>query len=323
MIKKFHNLLHLAMNKNASDIHFSKDNTKIHATLRGKNGLEKISSDYISIELFQYLKYIANLDLNYGMSCNSTSFQFPYEGKMLQFRFSLISTIQKETGVLRILSNHKPLLINDLSDDKNTLNTLKNWCKLESGLIVLSGPTGSGKTTTLHAMLTSIAKNLSKRIVSLEDPIEIIEDSYLQLQVNEKSDFSYEEGIKQLLRHDPDVLMIGEIRDTNSAKMLIRAALSGHLVFTTIHGGNAIEVIMRFIELGININELQQVLCGITSQRIFYNPNQDRKVCIYELCTKKDIEYYFKHQKMPSNYQFIDQLVEKAYQDQKIIKLYD
>ncbi len=315
MIRKFQNLLHIAMSKKASDIHFVKQDDQLMVTIRGECGIEKIADDYIDLALYQYIKYIAHLDLNYGMSCDSTSFQHIYQNKMLQFRFSLISTIQKETAVLRILSNHKRLTLYDLSDDINVTKTFENWCRLDSGLIVLSGPTGSGKTTTLHALLSHIAKNDLKRVVSLEDPIEIVEPSYLQLQINEKADFSYEEGIKQLLRHDPDVIMIGEIRDTHSAKMLIRAALSGHLVFTTIHGGNAIEVILRFLELNVAINELQQVLCGITSQRIFYDTLQQRKVCIYEIATKKEIEYYFNHQKMPKNYQNIQSLVKKANQN--------
>ena len=239
----------------------------------------------------------------------------------MQFLFTLISTIQKETAVLRILSNHNPLTIYDLSNDLNVVKSFEKWCMLTSGLIVLSGPTGSGKTTTLHALLSHIAKKYHKRIVSLEDPIEIIESSYLQLQVNDKADFTYEEGIKQVLRHDPDVIMIGEIRDAYSAKMLIRAALSGHLVFTTIHGGNAVEVILRFLEFDINQQELKQVLLGITSQRMFYDLNKQRKVCIYEIANKEEIEYYFENQKMAKSYQTIDEIIKQNKEYQNLQRL--
>ena len=146
--------------------------------------------------LFNYLKYIAHLDLGLGQTAQSGNFQYEFQGECLQFRFALLSTLQKQTAVLRILNNHTGICLETLSDDKKQQQIFHSWCQARNGLIVLSGPTGSGKTTTLHAMMQYIAKGGKQRVVSLEDPIEIVDDSYLQLQINEQHHFSYEEGIK-------------------------------------------------------------------------------------------------------------------------------
>ena len=226
------------------------------------------------------------------MKPQSGQFQYIYKGKQLNFRFSLLCTLDMQTGVLRILNNHHLLQIQDLTIQKNCISSFFHWSKFRSGLIILSGPTGSGKSTTLHAILHTIANNQKLKVISLEDPIEIHDDSYLQLQINEKADFTYEEGIRQLLRHDPDVIMIGEIRDTNTAKMAYRCALTGHMVFSTVHAKNCAEAIKRLMDLGIAKQDLKDTLTAVSSQRLFQVNGKEERTCIYEILEKEELEYF-------------------------------
>ena len=134
---------------------------------------------------------------------------------------------------------------------------------LRQGLVLCVGPTNSGKTTTLHALLHEIAKTRKHKVVSLEDPIEIEDDSYLQLQINETMGFTYDVGIEQLLRHDPDIICIGETRNSYTAKMVLRASLTGHLVLTSIHAKNGKECISRLEDLGVSKQDLLSVCTAI------------------------------------------------------------
>ena len=248
MKEKFEQLLHMVERKRATDVHFTLMQHRLHVQVRGWNGLETIQNAAFDEGLFCYLKYISNLDLGNTLQPQSGNFQYEFRQELLYFRFSLLPTLEKQTAVLRVLNNHEEISLEELSMDRKQTASFLNWTKTRSGLIVLSGPTGSGKTTTLHAILKRIAKENRLHVVSLEDPIEIFDDSYLQLQINEAGGFTYEEGIKELLRHDPDVIMIGEIRDPTTARMLLRCALSGHLIFTTIHAKCCSEAIKRLLE---------------------------------------------------------------------------
>ena len=298
MKRRFHALIALAMKYQASDIHFTRVQSKIKATLRGRDGLQEIKSTIIDESLLNYLRYIAHLDLGSGYLGQSGNFLYEFQGVELHFRFSYLSTTQNITAVLRILNNHKKLLLTDIIP-KHHLESFQKWCQLSSGLIVLSGPTGSGKTTTLHACMKDIALRGTQRIVTLEDPIEIVDDSYIQLQINEKASFTYEYGIKELMRHDPDVVMIGEVRDEQSAKMMIRLALSGHLVFTTIHARNAIGVIYRLQQFGVDIDDLKVALVAVSSQRLFTQKNKSQKLCVFEVLEGETLQKVFIQEPIP------------------------
>lgn len=282
MKRQFHALVALAMKHHASDIHFTKVQSKIRATLRGKEGLQEIKSTMIDEALLNYLRYIAHLDLGSGYMGQCGNFTYDFQGETLNFRFSFLSTTQNMTAVLRLLGHHEKFTLDDLVSEPQ-LSRFKTWCRLASGLIVFSGPTGSGKTTTLHACMKDISMRGTQRIVTLEDPIEIVDESYIQLQINEKASFTYEYGIKELMRHDPDVVMIGEVRDEESAKMMIRLALSGHLVFTTVHARNALGVIHRLHQFGIAMDDLKAALIAVSSQRLFNCKNDQKKICVYEI----------------------------------------
>jgi competence protein ComGA len=132
----------------------------------------------------------------------------------------------------------------------------------------------------------------NKKIFTLEDPVEVVNEKYVQIQINEKQHMSYADGIKQLMRHDPDIIMIGEIRDETAAKMAVRCALTGHLVVSTIHSFSCVSTILRMLDLGVEKYQLKDVLKGISSQRLFEKANGE-KTGIYEYMNEKEITYYF------------------------------
>lgn len=136
------------------------------------------------------------------------------------------------------------------------------------GMIIFSGPTGSGKSSTMYSLAEYCAKNLKRRVVTLEDPVEIQNDHLLQVQLNEKAGITYKTGLKAILRHDPDVIIIGEIRDDETAQLAIRAALTGHLVMASLHARDAKGAIYRLLEYGINQQEIEQSLLALTAQRL-------------------------------------------------------
>ena len=210
------------------------------------------------------------------------------------------------------VSLKKEISLEDLSLDSKQTASFLNWTKTRSGLIVLSGPTGSGKTTTLHAILKRIAQENRLHVVSLEDPIEIFDDSYLQLQINEAGGFTYEEGIKELLRHDPDVIMIGEIRDPSTARMLLRCALSGHLIFTTIHAKCCSEAIKRLLEFGLRREELYHTLSAVCAQRLYKKKGTQERVCIYEILEQNELDAYFREEQLPQQHRDIFQEIQLA-----------
>lgn len=321
MNELFEQLLMLALKHNASDVHMQLQKDVFKISLRCANGIIDLKQTF-DVSLFHFLKFIANLDLGNARMPQSGNFNYRLKGKEYFFRLSFIQTLDIQSVVLRILNNHKKILISELSKDMKQNDIFKKWTRFRGGLTIISGPTGSGKTTTLNAILETIADNKRLKVISLEDPIEIRSDNYLQLQVNERMSLNYEEGIKQLLRHDPDVIMIGEVRDQTTAKTLIRSALSGHMVFTTVHAKSCVEVIYRLLDFGIKENELKQVLSSITNQRIFPNKTRKGRICIYEIMEKNEIEYFFKNNELPKDYSDIFSQIRKAVDKKWIAKSY-
>lgn len=320
MKEKFEQLLYVIAKHDATDIHMTVDKQLLQVTLRGMKGLQEIKHAAFDIGLFNYLKYLSNLDLGNASLPQSGNFQYEYQNNMLYFRFSLLVTLDKQTAVLRVLNNHTRVTLEQLSYQKKQYSSFLNWTKTRNGLVILSGPTGSGKTTTLHAILKKIAMENRLHIVTLEDPIEIVEDSYLQLQINEKHNFTYEEGIRQLMRHDPDVIMIGEIRDPKTAQMLLRSALSGHLIFTTIHAKSCSEAIKRLNEFGLTNEDLQHTLTAVSSQRLFMAKGKKGRVCVYEILEKKGLQNYLSTNILPIDHQDIFQEIQHAMEEGKITR---
>ncbi len=292
-----YDLISYAIEKNASDIHFicSKNDLKIQ--LRCQNQMLDMYQDIWKPSFFEYLKFISKMDLTNPFVPQSGQFKFNICGKDIFCRFSVIYNHQIQTGVLRLLNNSTLIGLEDLSLWHEDLDFFKSLLYLRQGLVISCGPTNSGKTTTLHALLHEIALLGKHKVVSLEDPIEIEDSNYLQLQINESMGFSYDVGIEQLLRHDPDVICIGETRNAYTAQMMVRAALTGHFVLTTLHAKNGLECLSRLMNLGINKIDLYNVITGVFSQRLYSSKNG--KVCVYEILTQKDIQFMLDHQRYP------------------------
>ncbi len=167
-----------------------------------------------------------------------------------------------------------------------------------SGLVLISGATGAGKTTTAYAIMKYLQEVQNKTIITLEDPVECYIKSFLQIPINEHNGMTYERGLKEILRHDPDVIVIGEIRDQIAAKQAIRAALTGHLVITTIHATSCLGTIHRLLDLGISLDELSQVSHGIINQRLIYH--EDGKKALYDILQGDELHLALDELKYPS-----------------------
>lgn len=290
MRERLMRLIALVLDRQATDVHLVLQNHHVCAKIRGLYGMEELQSALVDEPLFHYLKYIANLDLGNSDHAQSGSFCLELSGKTLYFRFSFISSYPMQTGVLRILNNHRQIHLCDLNLDAQQKLQFRQWTRQKQGMVILSGPTGSGKTTTLHALLDEIANEQDWKIMTLEDPIEIYDQRFIQLAVNEAQGLTYEEGIKQMMRHDPDVIMIGEIRDTYTAKMAYRCALTGHRVFSTVHAKDALEVLKRLKDLGVDETQLIDTLSAVCAQRLYPKKGDETsRICIFEILAGQDL----------------------------------
>lgn len=164
----------------------------------------------------------------------------------------------------------------------------------KQGLILLSGPTGSGKSTLMYHMLMYAKEHLNLNIITIEEPVEQLINGITQISLNEKAGINYENSFKAILRCDPDIILIGEIRDANVAKYVIQASLSGHLVLSTIHASNCKGVILRLLEMGITVQQLIQSIVSILNQRLI-TTNENKRELVYEQITKADIYHFFKN----------------------------
>lgn len=281
-----------ALFRKASDIHFIKQDGKvIQMELRTMQGIEKVRTRPEDERLFHYLMYLSNLDVSRAYVPQSGSFEIQIGEQNLSCRFALIQSHHQQSAVLRILNQSHHFSIEELTPFQNNQRWMKKMIQMKSGFVLFSGLTGSGKTTTMYSLLHQIE---GKKVFSLEDPIEVYQENMVQLQVS-KEQLSYEEGIKQLLRHDPDIILIGEIRDSIAAKMAYRCALTGHLVFSSIHSASSSLAISRMVDLGVSLNQLKEVLVGISYQELI--EEDGHKQSVYEMMDEKELRYYFQNQK--------------------------
>lgn len=266
-------LLENAYKLQASDIHLEPQEKYLQIRLRidGKLVLIYKASNQISNFLISYLKLISNLDI--------AEKRLPQDGKFIfsaqniDIRISTIPVLFGEKVVLRLLGNKENLLnLNQMGFSKMNLKYFKDMISASSGLIVITGPVNSGKSTLLYASLNYLNR-LDTNIITIEDPVELNLDGINQMQVNQKAGMDFAVALKASLRQDPDIVMIGEIRDEVVAKQAITTALTGHLVLTTLHTKNALGVPARLIDLGVSPVMLSIALLGMTSQRLV------RKIC--------------------------------------------
>ena len=287
MENEFRKLLLQALKEKSSDIHLTLKDHHLTVEFRTIKGLKKCRGADISEKLMDYLKYVSHMDLLNTLQPQTGSFQFLLNQKEYFLRFACLSSGKTESGVLRILNPIHALSIKSLFANPFEFREIKRLLHLTTGLIIISGSTGSGKSTTLF---TCLQECVHQKIYTIEDPIEHLYPEILQLQVNRQKKFGFEEAIKQVLRHDPNIVVIGEIRDELEAKAAIRCALSGHLVISTLHAISAEKSISRLINLGVNEVELRQVLEAVIFQKLTIHPVSGQRTAVYEILTRSSDE---------------------------------
>lgn len=266
-------LLENAYKLQASDIHLEPQEKYLQIRYRvdGKLILIYKASSKINNFLISYLKLISNLDIAEKRLPQDGKFIFPAQN--IDIRISTIPVLFGEKVVLRLLGNKENLLnLNQMGFSKMNLKYFKDMISASSGLIVITGPVNSGKSTLLYASLNYLNR-LDTNIITIEDPVELNLEGINQMQINQKAGMDFAVALRASLRQDPDIVMIGEIRDEVVAKQAITTALTGHLVLTTLHTKNALGVPARLIDLEVSPVMLSIALLGMTSQRLV------RKIC--------------------------------------------
>jgi len=275
VIKLVNSLFFQAIKKGASDIHIESHERRGEVRLRIDGALKKhIDLDRrVTNLVINRIKVISNLDISEKRLPQDGRTQISISGKTLDVRVSVLPTYHGERVVMRILmqSEHIPTL-EDLGFDPEVTRQFYRLLTHSHGMILVTGPTGSGKSTTLHSFLQYIASP-DKNIITIEDPVEYNAENVNQIQVNEKVGLTFASGLRSILRQDPDVVMVGEIRDQETAQIAIQAALTGHLMLSTLHTNDATSSLTRLMDMGIKHYLLSSTLLGVLAQRL------TRKLC--------------------------------------------
>lgn len=282
--KRARHLLKKGFKLNASDLYIFPSQKQYEISFRYHH--EVTHYQQISFEegekLILYLKYLAGMDVSEKRKTQVGSASINIEEQSHRIRLSSVADFKsRETLVIRFLQNKQELSQLDFVFPEQVKLLEKLICI--PGLYLFSGPTGAGKSTSMYYLANYLNKQKEKQIITIEDPVEIENHDFLQFQVNEKIDLTYQELIKVCLRHRPDILIIGEIRDHETAKMVIRAALTGHMVFSTIHATDKEGVLIRLKDLGIHEVELQQSLRGIVYQELIPVLRKSKYEVMYDL----------------------------------------
>lgn len=312
-------LLQSAVKLQASDIHFYPfaDKTDIHFRILGKRILHKTIPIHQYQSLLTYYKFTSGMDIGeVRKPQNGTLFHDTLD-QHFSLRLSTLPVHHTESLAIRILPQEENLSLDQLFLFPAQLSKIKNWINNQSGLILFTGPTGSGKTTTLYALLQTILTEKSYQTITLEDPIEKEIHDILQVQVNEKAGITYQTGLKAALRHDPDIIMVGEIRDRYTAEFAFDASLTGHLVLSTLHAKNTAGTVHRLLEMGLNLSDLQQSLIAVASLQllpVIKNNKVTRRAAIMELLDGLRLEQQLAGKEyLMNNFHSFDHLRKKAF----------
>jgi len=293
IIKLVDTLIFTALERRASDIHIETRDNEVMVKYRIDGALYD-AGDPIDIKhhqtIISRIKVMSELDIAERRVPQDGRFRMRIKGRKVDFRVSIMPSIYGEDAVIRILDKEQineafhDLRLDVVGFDPTLLGKFRRFIAEPYGMVLVTGPTGSGKTTTLYAALNEI-RNDEDKIITIEDPVEYQLRGITQIPVNEKKGLTFARGLRSILRHDPDKIMVGEIRDTETAQIAIQSALTGHLVFTTVHANNVIDVIGRFLNMGVEpynfvsslncvlAQRLVRVLCTRCKQR--YQPSED------------------------------------------------
>ena len=270
-----------ALNKRASDIHIESNLDGVQIKYRVDGVLFRATEPLdgrFQGPIISRIKVMSDLDISERRIPQDGRFKVRMAGKSIDFRVSIMPSIFGEDAVIRILDKESiakdlhGLTLDVLGIEGHELARFRRMIREPYGMVLVTGPTGSGKTTTLYAALTEIY-NEQEKIITIEDPVEYQLKGVVQIPVNEKKGLTFARGLRSILRHDPDKIMVGEIRDPETAQIAVQSALTGHLVFTTVHANNVFDVLGRFLHMGIDAYNFVSCLNCVAAQRLV------RKIC--------------------------------------------
>ncbi|HEX7952886.1 MAG TPA: GspE/PulE family protein, partial [Burkholderiales bacterium] len=268
--------LYDALKTGASDIHLESTGNRLAIKYRIDGVLTQVGMAQgadMAEQIVSRVKVMAELDIAERRIPQDGRFKVRIKGREVDFRVSIMPSIFGEDAVLRILDKQAladefhGLRLDALGFDGATVAWLRKFACEPYGMLLVTGPTGSGKTTTLYAILSEIHNGRDK-IITIEDPVEYQLPGILQIPVNEKKGLTFARGLRSILRHDPDKIMVGEIRDPETAQIAVQSALTGHLVFTTVHANNVFDVVGRFMHMGLDTYSFVSALNGVAAQRL-------------------------------------------------------
>jgi len=265
-----------ALRMEASDIHLETlpQGLVIKFRIDGVlNHIASVNNPALADQAIARVKVLADLDIGEKRIPQDGRFRVASRGRDIDIRVSIMPSIHGEDAVLRVLDKKalidsvQRLTLDSLSFDKQTIRLLRRLAGEPYGMMLVTGPTGSGKTTTLYAALTEINRGEDK-VITIEDPVEYQLPGVLQIPVNEKKGLTFAVGLRSILRHDPDKILVGEIRDAETAQIAVQSALTGHMVFTSVHANNTFDVIGRFMHMGVDPYNFVSSLTGVVAQRL-------------------------------------------------------
>ena len=275
--------IYTAIQRRASDIHIETGDDAVHVKYRVDGVLQAamrpIDRRFHST-IISRVKVMAELDIAEKRVPQDGRFKLRLPGKTIDFRVSIMPSVHGEDAVIRILDKESiseqfhELRLDILGFPEQELKRFRKYIAEPYGMVLVTGPTGSGKTTTLYAALSEI-KTIEDKIVTIEDPVEYQLRGITQIPINEKKGLTFARGLRSILRHDPDKIMVGEIRDPETAQIAIQSALTGHLVFTTVHANNVLDVLGRFLNMGVEAYQFVSALNCVLAQRLV------RNICVH------------------------------------------
>ena len=276
VIKLVDSTIFTAIQRRASDIHIETADDAVHVKYRIDGVLQAamrpIAKQFHS-PIISRIKVMAELDIAEKRVPQDGRFKLRMSGKTIDFRVSIMPSVHGEDAVIRILDKESlseqftELRLDILGFPELELKRFRKYIAEPYGMVLVTGPTGSGKTTTLYAALSEI-KSSEDKIVTIEDPVEYQLYGITQIPINEKKGLTFARGLRSILRHDPDKIMVGEIRDNETAQIAINSALTGHLVFTTVHANNVLDVLGRFLNMGVEAYQFVSALNCVLAQRL-------------------------------------------------------
>jgi len=276
VVKLVNSTLYDALKAEASDVHLETGGNGLTIKYRIDGVLSTVGAAQgaeMAEQVISRIKVMAELDIAERRVPQDGRFKVSIKAREVDFRVSIMPSIFGEDAVLRILDKQalvdhiKGLRLDYLGFDAASIALLRRFAGEPYGMVLVTGPTGSGKTTTLYAMISEI-NNGQDKIITIEDPVEYQLPGVLQIPVNEKKGLTFARGLRSILRHDPDKIMVGEIRDPETAQIAVQSALTGHLVFTTVHANNVFDVLGRFMHMGVDPYSFVSALNGILAQRL-------------------------------------------------------